>query len=399
MRARWIYTLVLASICHKSHAHVARIMHSEVQGFNKIEYTDSHPEDQEASIVEKTIVDNLSTSTITDDTKIDLVPATADGVLSETSKDTTNPKPIPSDLPKLPTYKQFCAAVDAYSLTRAGGHPEKPSKELYYQYQDIVARNMSIGEQAMLLSNIIWETGGFQYMEEIACRDGSCEYGDYYGRGYIQLTWKSNYMDASYAIYGDDRLVRHPDLVAKPKDAWKTTIWYWNVNVAPMLRSHNAVPTFKLGYSVMAINGNQECNKQHSNALERLRIYNAILVEWELANGPVGKLTGCMKTWDLDIKNHIPMSIINDNGVSSDAIVQKEHADTEDALLTSSQPREPKDVLSAQEKNADEQRQQVKETTPSSVAHKEVSTLTTAQTNTMEEGLFKTANDTRLSYF
>jgi putative chitinase len=35
----------------------------------------------------------------------------------------------------------------------------------------------------------------------------------FYGRGYSQLTWEGNYRKFSRAIYGDDRLVQHPDLV------------------------------------------------------------------------------------------------------------------------------------------------------------------------------------------
>jgi len=396
MYATWIYTLVLVSICQQSHAHMARIMHAGAHRFHALEHADANPKNQEDSIANGTIVAEESNSTKTDNAEKSLVPAAADGVFPGT-KDEINPKPIPSDLPKLPTYKQFCAAVDAYSATRVGGHPAKPPKDLYYQYQDIVARNMSIGEQAMLLANIIWETGGFEYMEEIACRHGDCEYGHYYGRGYIQLTWESNYMDASHAIYGDDRLVRHPELVAKPKDAWKTTMWYWNTNVAPVLRSNNAVPKFKLGYSVMAINGEQECNKEHSNALERLRIYNAILAEWGLAKGPVGKLTGCMKTWDLDAKTPVPATVIHEDH-PADAIKQKESAGAEGVPSAFSEPGESaaENVLDAQKHNVAKQELQVENAT-STVVVQTSPAPTTTLTNAMEEGLFKIVNNTVLS--
>jgi len=34
----------------------------------------------------------------------------------------------------------------------------------------------------------------------------------YYGRGFVQLTWKANYIKMSRKLYGDDRLVENPDL-------------------------------------------------------------------------------------------------------------------------------------------------------------------------------------------
>ena len=58
---------------------------------------------------------------------------------------------------------------------------------------------------------------------------GNTEEGDGYkfrGRGYIQLTGKNNYAAASKAIFGDDRLVKDPDLVSKSDIAAKVTAWY-----------------------------------------------------------------------------------------------------------------------------------------------------------------------------
>ena len=58
---------------------------------------------------------------------------------------------------------------------------------------------------------------------------GNLEPGDgfkYRGRGYIQLTGKSNYAAASQAIFGDDSLVKNPDLVNDPKIAADVVAWY-----------------------------------------------------------------------------------------------------------------------------------------------------------------------------
>lgn len=199
-----------------------------------------------------------------------------------------------SKVKQVPTYDQFCSAVDAYSLTKAGGHPPMPSLRAYYNYLDIVARDMTLNEQAMLLANVVWETAGLQFVEEIACKSGNCTYGKYFGRGYIQLTWDYNYRRASFEIYGDDRLLRHPELVAQETDAWKTTLWYWKTHVSPVLKQHDAIDNFLIGYAVMAINGQLECRPK-SNARERLRIYNGILKAWHIAEGPVGRMVGCLE--------------------------------------------------------------------------------------------------------
>jgi len=75
---------------------------------------------------------------------------------------------------------------------------------------------------------------------EIGRRMGNTEAGDgwkYRGRGYIQLTGKSNYAQASKAIFGDDRLVKDPDLVNNPKIAAEVTAWYMQKTKGSMMRS------------------------------------------------------------------------------------------------------------------------------------------------------------------
>jgi predicted chitinase len=66
---------------------------------------------------------------------------------------------------------------------------------------------------------------------------GNLEPGDgfkYRGRGYIQLTGKSNYAAASQAIFGDDTLVKNPDLVNDPKIAADVVAWYMERGKAGM---------------------------------------------------------------------------------------------------------------------------------------------------------------------
>jgi putative chitinase len=68
---------------------------------------------------------------------------------------------------------------------------------------------------------------------------GNNEPGDgfkYRGRGFIQLTGKSNYAAASKAIYGDDRLVQNPDLVNDPAVAAEVSAWYMKKGQAGMAK-------------------------------------------------------------------------------------------------------------------------------------------------------------------
>lgn len=50
------------------------------------------------------------------------------------------------------------------------------------------------------------------------------------GRGFFQLTGKDNYTKYSKASYGDDRILKTPELLAQPIDAMKSAIWYWETN-------------------------------------------------------------------------------------------------------------------------------------------------------------------------
>jgi len=50
----------------------------------------------------------------------------------------------------------------------------------------------------------------------------------FHGRGLIQVTGKSNYAACSKALFGDDRLLEHPDLLATPDGAIRSACWFWD---------------------------------------------------------------------------------------------------------------------------------------------------------------------------
>ena len=176
------------------------------------------------------------------------------------------------------SYDQFAEAVIAC------GYPT-PSKNLYssfisraYKDGDITSNR----ELAMFLANILHESGGLIYNREIRCKNDGCpqEYrnsGDfsgvyYYGRGFIQLTWSYNYRDASFALFGDDRLVINPDLVAQSEDySWAVSFWFWKAKV------HNYVQGGEFGNSISKINGGLECNPCRGACSKRINNYSIIL--------------------------------------------------------------------------------------------------------------------------
>jgi predicted chitinase len=107
-------------------------------------------------------------------------------------------------------------------------------------------------ELAAFLAQCSHESGGFRYLSEIwgptaaqrsyDGRMGNSESGDgyrYRGRGYIQLTGKNNYTQASRALGLD--LVKNPDQAATPDVGAKTSVWFWKTNVQPKISNWDDV--------------------------------------------------------------------------------------------------------------------------------------------------------------
>lgn len=82
------------------------------------------------------------------------------------------------------------------------------------------------------------ELGGDQYLSKydtgpLAKRLGNTPETDgdgqkYRGRGLIQITGRDNYLACSKALFGDDRLLRTPELLEQAEWACKSAAWFWN---------------------------------------------------------------------------------------------------------------------------------------------------------------------------
>ena len=91
------------------------------------------------------------------------------------------------------------------------------------------------------IAQLAHESGGFFYVKEIASgvayegrKDlGNTQAGDgkkFKGRGLIQITGRSNYEKCSMAIFGDKRLLDHPELLEAPDAAVLSACWFWQSN-------------------------------------------------------------------------------------------------------------------------------------------------------------------------
>lgn len=91
---------------------------------------------------------------------------------------------------------------------------------------------------AAFLAQTIVESASFTATREFAsgaAYEGRKDLGNVFtgdgkrfkGRGYIMITGRNNYAACSKAIFGDDTLLKNPDLLATPKYAMQSALWFW----------------------------------------------------------------------------------------------------------------------------------------------------------------------------
>jgi putative chitinase len=55
------------------------------------------------------------------------------------------------------------------------------------------------------------------------------------GHGLIQVTGRANHHRCSYDLFGDDRLVKSPELLTTPENAVQSAYWFWSRNSLSIL--------------------------------------------------------------------------------------------------------------------------------------------------------------------
>lgn len=104
--------------------------------------------------------------------------------------------------------------------------------------------------------------------------NGGPETGDgwkYRGRGFIQLTGKDNYSEASKALFGDASiLVNNPDLASEPLTAARIAVHFWNKkNIRPLaMRDDIEAVTRKVNGGLTGLDDRKDWLRRTKRAFE-----------------------------------------------------------------------------------------------------------------------------------
>lgn len=90
----------------------------------------------------------------------------------------------------------------------------------------------------------------------------------YAGRGLIQITGRFNYKQCSQALFGDDRLLDHPEILEQPQYAALSAAWYWKKNKLNSLSNDILAQTQRINGG---LNGIEDRKKRMSLALKALQ--------------------------------------------------------------------------------------------------------------------------------
>lgn len=142
---------------------------------------------------------------------------------------------------------------------------------------------------AAFLAQTIHESASFTATRETAsgsAYDGRSDLGNvhpgdgkrYKGRGYIQITGRDNYAACSKALFGDDTLIKNPDLLATPQYAMQSAMWFWKSN------DLNRYADMQYFYTIsVRINGRNKSTGLPNGWKDRVYFYNKFCKEFGLS--------------------------------------------------------------------------------------------------------------------
>jgi putative chitinase len=156
----------------------------------------------------------------------------------------------------------FLGFMGASAMSAAGvpaeAKPKKPEPMAFLSghmdaeeilHKTALRAGMHGTELAQFLAQCYHESHGFKTMHEYASGkeyEGRLDLGNdkpgdgvtYKGRGFIQITGKSNYAASKY-LFNDERLVRNPELASTPEIAAKIAVWFWGAFVRRKVSNFN----------------------------------------------------------------------------------------------------------------------------------------------------------------
>lgn len=121
---------------------------------------------------------------------------------------------------------------------------------------------------AAALAQFAHETGGWRWLRELGSSTYLRRYNGYPGRGYIHVTWKSNYADMQECT--GVPIVANPKLAEKPEVAAKISACWWRKHRLNQLADQRDMKQI-----TRIINGG------YNGFSERLRYYRALRTAFE----------------------------------------------------------------------------------------------------------------------
>jgi putative chitinase len=94
-------------------------------------------------------------------------------------------------------------------------------------------------------------------------------YWPYFGRGYIQLTWRRNY--EAFAKFSGLDCVNHPELIELPENAMKAAIWFYKGNGLHLLKDVDSISRRINGAAITK----QSLESRRACCARALRIFTA----------------------------------------------------------------------------------------------------------------------------